>query len=320
MTTERHEQSVAELGTVHTSIEKLVGALISAKRKCEEEESQGSPSEKKIGKFRVEIAGNERKLTDLRQLRCERAQEELAVRYLGIEQKLEQERGAREGMALEESSVTGQLAAIQEKIEAFDCKPSWELNTLRKNLRQVVVEPLKRELETKLAAAEAGLNQARQQANDLASQLEMVRSQLSASGTQEGALKGELEKLLGQGETHHRIVQGSPAEIRAALRADPGLTVDRWAAEKLIHKWEEGFTEVLDRSGFLQPDQVVTFVVTDAVIVFWFDTGEVAGSEIMWATAPDHVWSKSHEGLALKLTAESLEQKRAAQAAQPVGV
>jgi hypothetical protein len=67
MTTEKLELVQAELCTVHTSIEKLVGALISAKRKCDEEESQGSPSEKKIGKFRVEIAGNERKLTDLRQ-------------------------------------------------------------------------------------------------------------------------------------------------------------------------------------------------------------------------------------------------------------
>ncbi len=319
MTNEKLEVAQAELITVHTSIEKLVGALISAKRKCEEEESQGNPSEKKIGKFRVEIAGNERKLTDLRQLRCERAQEELALRYLGIEQRLEQERGASEGMALEESSVTGQLAAIQEKIEAFDCKPSWELTTLRKNLSRMVVEPLKRELEMKLAAAEAGLNQARQQANDLSSQLETIRSQLSASGTQEVALKAELKKLLVQGETHHRVVQGSPAEIRAALKADPGLTADRWAAEKLLQQWENGFTEVLDRSDFLEPDQVVTFVVDDAVIAFWFDTGEVAGSEIMWATAPDHVWSKSHRGLSLKLSRESLEAKRAA-AGQTVAV
>jgi hypothetical protein len=76
--------------------------------------------------------------------------------------------------------------------------------------------------------------------------------------------------------------------------------------------------EVLDQTDFLQPDQVVAFVVTDAVIAYWFDTGEVAGSEIMWATAPDHVWSKSHHGLSLKLTAESLELKRRAQEAQPV--
>lgn len=320
MTSEKLEVVQAELCTVHVSIEKLVSVLISAKRKCEEEESQGSPSEKKIGKFRVEIAGDERKLADLRQLRCERAQQELALRYLGIEQRFEQERGAREGMALEESNVTGQLAAIQAKIEAFDCKPSWELTTLRQNLSRVVVGPLKRELETKLAAAEAGLNQARQQADDLASQLETVRSQLSASGTQEAALKAELEKLLVQGETHHRVIQGSPQQIRAVLKADPGLTVDRWAAEKLIRKWEEGFVEVLNQSDFLQPDQVLTFVVDDAVIAYWFDSGEVAGSEIMWATAPDHVWSKSHRGLSLKLMAETLELKRRAQEAQPVGV
>ncbi len=311
MTNEKLEAVQAELITVHTSIEKLVGALNSAARKCEQDENY---------KLRVEIKANQGKVADLQKMRCQLAQQELALRYLELEQKLEQERAAREAMALQESSVTGQLAAMQAKIEAFDCKPSWELTTLRKNLSRVVVEPLKRELEAKLAAAEAELNQARQQADDLASQLETVRSQISDSGTQEVALKAELEKLLALGETHHRVVQGSPAEIRAVLREDSRIVVDRWQAEKLIRKWEEGFVEVLDQTDFLQPDQVVAFVVTDAVIAFWFDTGEVAGSEIMWATAPDHVWSKSHRGLSLKLTAETLELKRRAQEAQPVTV
>ncbi len=319
MTSEKLEVLERELNTVHSTTEKLVAALGSAKRKFEEEENHSSPSEKKIGKLRMEIRGNERKLADLQTLRCQLAQEGLACRYLDIERRQEEERAARAQLSEKEKLFSAQFATAQEKIEAFYRKPSWELNTLRKNLRRMVVEPLKRELEAKLAAAEAELNQARQQADDLASQLETVRSQLSDSGTQEVALKAELEKLLALAETHHRVIQGSPQQIRAALRADPGLTVDRWAAEKLIRKWEEGFVEVLDQTDFLQPDQVVTFVVTDAVIVFWFDTGEVAGSEIMWATAPDHVWSKSHEGLSLKLTAESLEQKRAAQAAQPVG-
>jgi chromosome segregation ATPase len=320
MMNEKVEVVQAELITVHTSIEKLVGALISAKRKCEEEENRTDPSEKKIGKFRVEIAGNERKLTDLRQLRCERAQEELACRYLEVEQRLEQERGAREGMVLQESSVTGQLAAIQEKIGAFDCAPSWQLLRLTQQTKRIVVGPLRRALEVKLAAAEAGLNQARQQADDLASQLQAIRSQLSNSSTQEAALKAELEKLLVEGETHHRVIRGSPQEIRAVLREDSRIVVDRWGVEKLLQQFEKGFTEAFDRSFHLEAPKVLTFVVQDVSIAFWADTGEIAGSDIQHATSGDDVWPKSHPGLSFDLERERLERKRNHLAAQPVAV
>ena len=309
MTNEKLEVAQAELCTVHTSIEKLVGALISATRKCKEDEDH---------KLRVEIKANQGKVADLQKMRCQLAEEEVALRYLEIEQRVEQECGAREGMVLQESSVTGQLVAIQEKITAFDCAPSWQLSGLVQQVKKIVPGPLRRALETKLAAEQQAHQAAVDQAATLEGQLKTVKGELSDSATQEVTLKGELEKLLVQGESHHRVIRGSPQQIRAALKADPGLTVDRWAAEKLIRKWEEGFVEVLNQNDYLQPDQVLTFVVDDAVIVFWFDTGEVAGSEIMWATAPDHVWSKGHEGLALKFTAESLELKRAAAAAQPV--
>ncbi len=311
MTHEKLELVQAELCTVHTSIEKLVGALNSATRKCEQDENH---------KLRVEIKANQGKVADLQKMRCQLAQQEFALRYLELEQRLEQERGAREGIVLQESSVTGQLVAIQEKITAFDCAPSWQLSRLAQQTKRMVSGPLRRALEVKLAAEQQAHQAAVDQAVMLEGQLNTVKGELSESATREAVLKGELEKLLAQGETYHRVVQGSPQQIRAALRADPGLTVDRWAAEKLIRKWEEGLVEVLDQTDFLQPDQAVAFVVTEAVIAFWFDTGEVAGSEIMWATAPDHIWSKSHEGLSLKLTAESLELKRAAAAAQPVGV
>jgi hypothetical protein len=309
MTNEKLEVAQAELGTVHTSIEKLVGVLISAKRKCEQDENH---------KLRVEIKANQGKVADLQKMHCQLAQQELALRYLELEQRLEQERGTREGMVLQESSVTSQLAAIQAKITAFDCAPSWQLSGLVRQVKKIVAGPLRRALETKLAAEQQAHQAAVDQAVMLEGQLKTVKGELSESATQEVALKAELEKLLALGETHHRVIRGSPQEIRAVLREDSRIVVDRWAAEKLICKWEEGFVEVLDQTDFLQPDQVVAFVVTDAVIAYWFDTGEVAGSEIMWATAPDHVWSKSHHGLSLKLTAESLELKRRAQEAQPV--
>ncbi len=77
---------------------------------------------------------------------------------------------------------------------------------------------------------------------------------------------------------------------------------------------------MLDRSFYLEPDQVVTFAVQDAVIVYWFDTGELAGSEILQAASGSTTWSKSPRGLSFNLTREALEQERAALAAQPVSV
>jgi hypothetical protein len=183
----------------------------------------------------------------------------------------------------------------------------------------VVVEPLKRELETKLAAAEAGLNQARQQADDLASQLETVRSQLSESGTQEVALKAELEKILALGESHYRQLTGSLQEIRTAL-ADPCVTVDRWAAEKLLQGWARGFTETLGASGtYGDVLRTIKFEVREATILWWFDTGEVAGSVINSAMGDGEVWPKGRN-VPLELEREALEAQRAAVGTQAVAV
>ena len=310
MTNEKFEVVQAELCTVHSTTEKLVAALGSATRKCEQQENH---------KLRLEIKANQAKLADLQKMRCQLAEQELALRYLELEQKIEEELANREAMALQESSLTGQLVAIRDKIAAMDCAPTWQLSRLTQQAKKIVPGPLRRGLEAKLDAQQQVYQAAVDQAAELESQLKMVKGELSASGTREDALRAELKKLLVQAETHHRVVQGSPQQIRAALKADPGLTVDRWQAEKLLQQWERGFVEVLDRSLYLESDQVINFAVENAAIAFWFDTGEVVGSEIMWAAAGDTIWSKSHEGLSLKLTAETLEAKRTAAEAQPVG-
>ncbi len=318
MTNEKLEVAQAELCTVHTSIEKLVGALISAKRKCGEEENSGSPSEKKVGRFRVEISGNKRKLADLQKLRCRLAEGEIAARYLGLEQQLEEELGAREGMALQESSVTSQLAAIQEKIKAFNCAPSWQLLRLTQQVNRLVAGPLRREVEVKLAAQQQACQAAVDQAAELESQLDTIKGQLSESSAREATLKAELKQLLGQSETHHRVIRGSPQEIRAVLREDSRIVVDRWGVEKLLQQFEKGFTEVFDRSFHLEAPKVLTFVVQDVSIAFWADTGEIAGSDIQHATSGDDVWPKSHPGLSFDLERERLERKRNHLEAQPV--
>ena len=318
MTNEKLEVVQAELGTVHTSIEKLVGALISAKRKCEEEESHSNPSEKKIGKLRMEIRGNEHKLADLQQLRCERAQEKLAADYFEIQQELEQVRGAREGMVLQESSVTRQLAAMQDKIAAMDCAPSWQLSRLTQQVKKTVSGPLRRALEVKLAAEQQAHQAAVDQAAELESQLKTVKGELSDSGTREVALKAELGKILALGETHYRQLTGSLQEIRTAL-ADPCVTVDRWAAEKLLQGWARGFTETLGASGaYGDVLRTIKFEVQEATILYWFDTGEVAGSVINSAMGDGEIWPKGRN-VPLELEREALEAQRTA-AGQPVAV
>ncbi len=311
MTSEKLDVVQAELCTVHTSIEKLVGALISATRKCEREEDR---------KLRVEIKANQGKVADLQKMRCQLAQQELACRYLGIEEKLEQERGAREAMVLQESSVTSQLAAIQDKITAFDCDPTWQLSRLTQQVKKIVPGPLRRALEAKLAAEQQAHQAAVDQAATLESQLKTVKGELSESATQETVLKGELEKLLALGETHHRVIRGSPQEIRAVLREDSRIVVDRWGVEKLLQQWEKGFTEVFDRSFHLEAPKVLTFVVQEVSIAFWADTGGIAASDIQHATSGDDVWPKSHPGLSFDLERERLERKRNHLAAQPVTV
>lgn len=321
MTNEKFELVQAELCTVHGTINKLVEAMISAKRKCGEEENSGSPSEKKVGRFRVEISGNKRKLADLQKLRCRLAEEEIAARYLGLEQQLEEELGAREGMALQESSVTSQLAAIREKIKAFDCAPSWQLLRLTQQVNRLVAGPLRREVEVKLAAQQQAYQAAVDQAAELESQLDTIKGQLSESSAREATLKAELKQLLGQSETHHRVIRGSPQEIRATLRKDQYITVDRWAAEELLQRLEKSFTETFARDFYLEAPKVLTFVVQDITIVFWADTGEVAGSEIQHAVSSNgEVWPKSHPGLSFELERERLEPKRDHLAAQPVGI
>ena len=320
MTNEKLEVHARELGNIHSTIEKLVAALVSTMRRCEQEENDASPSERKVGKLRMEICASEHKLTDLQKFRCERAQEGLALRYLELKQRLEEELANREAMALQESSISSQLVAIQEKITAFDCDPSWQLSRLTQQTKRIVVGPLRRALDIKLDAMQQAHRAAVNQAAELESQLNTIKGELSESGTREAVLKGELKKLLAEGETEHRVIRGGPQQLRAALKADPGLTVDRWQAEQLLQQWEKGFVEVLDRGLHLEAPQVVNFAVEDAAIAFWFDTGEVAGSEILWAAAGDTIWSKSHRGLPLNLMAETLEAKRAAAEAQPVGV
>ena len=311
MATEKLEVVQAELGTVHTSIEKLVGVLLSATRKCEREENH---------KLRVEIKTNQGKVADLQKMRCQLAQEQVALRYLEIEQKVEEEHANQEEMALQESSVTGQLAAIEEKITAFDCAPDWQLSRLTQQVKKTVSGPLRRALEVKLGAEQQDHQAAVDQAVILEGQLKTVKGELSESATREAVLKGELEKLLVQGETHHRVIRGSPQQIRAALRADSRIVVDRWGVEKLPQQWEKGFTEVFDRTFHLEAPKVLTFVVQDVSIAFWADTGEIGGSDIQHATSGDDVWPKSHPGLSFDLEREHLERKRNHLAAQPVAV
>jgi hypothetical protein len=184
----------------------------------------------------------------------------------------------------------------------------------------MVSGPLRRALEVKLAAEQQAHQAAVDQAVMLEGQLNTVKGELSDSGTQEAALRGELEKLLVQGETYHRLIQGSPQEIRAVLREDSRIVVDRWGVEKLLQQFEKGFTEVFDRSFYLEAPKVLTFVVQDVSIAFWADTGEIAGSDIQHATSGDDVWPKSHPGLSFDLERERLERKRNHLGAQPVGV
>ncbi len=319
MPSEKLEVLERELSTVHTSIEKLIAALISAKRKSEQEENYSNPSRKKIGKLRMEIRANESKLADLQQLRCRLAQEELAARYLEIQQELEQVRGAREGMLLQESSVTGQLVAIQEKITAFDWAPSWQLSRLTQQAKRMVSGPLRRALEIKLAAEQQAHQVAVDQAAALESQLKTVKGDLSKSGSRETNLKAELEKILALGETHYRMVAGSPQEIRVALR-DPRLTVHRFAAEDLLQNWQKGFTETLGGSGAYGDEiRTLTFKVESAGIFYWNDTGEIAGSVIFKAMAGNQIWPKSGD-VPLNLMREALEDKRSQLAGQPVGI
>lgn len=309
MKTEKHEQLVAELGTVHTSIEKLVAALGLATRKCEQQENH---------KLRLEINANQGKVADLQKLRCQLAQEQVAARYLEIEQKVEEERANQEGMALEESSVIDQLAAIQEKMTAFDCAPSWQLKRLTQQTKRIVVGPLRRALEVKLAAEQQAHQAAVDQANELESQLETIKGELSDSGTREAALKAELEKILALCETHYRLLRGSLQEIRTAL-ADPCITVDRWAAEKLLQIWAKSFSETLGGSGCYGDEiEILTFKVESAGIFYWNDTGEIADSIIFKAMAGNQIWPKSGD-VPFKLEQGALEQKRAAQQSQPVG-
>ena len=317
MLSEKQQTLEVELSIVHTSIEKLVGLLISTTQKCKQEESHSSPSEKKIDKFRVEITGNKRKLADLQQLRCQLAQERVAACYLELEQRLEQERAALEGMVLQELSLTGQQAAIQVKIEAFDCAPSWQLSRLTQQTKHMVPGPLRRALEVKLDAQQQAHQAALDQAAELEAQLKSIKGELSDSGTREVALKAELERILMLAETHYRLLRGNLEEIRTAL-ADPCITVDRWAAEKLLQIWANSFSDTLGGSGAYGDEiEILTFKVESAGIFYWNDTGEIADSMIFKAMAGNQIWPKSGD-VPFKLERGALEQKRAVQARQPV--
>ena len=313
MTNEKLEVAQAELCSIHHSIEKLVGALNSATRKCERGEDH---------KLRVEIKANQGKVADLQKLRCQLAQEQVAARYVEIQEELEQERATREEMALQESSVTGQLASIGEKIRAFDRAPSWQLSRLTQQAKRTVPGPLRRALEVKLAAEEQAHQAALNQASELESQLHAIRNEVSQSDTREANLKVELEKILAVGQSHYRMVAGSLEEICAALR-DPRLTVDRWAAEELLRNWQKGFQETLGLSGAYGDEmRTLTFQVESAGILYWNDTGEIADSLIFSAKAGTEIWPKSVStgNLPLKLTQEALEEKRAAMGTQAVAV
>ncbi len=132
-------------------------------------------------------------------------------------------------------------------------------------------------------------------------------------------MKAELEKILALGETHYRLLRGSLQEICTAL-ADPCVTVDRWLAEKLLQGWEKGFTETLGSVALYgDPLRTIKFEVREATIVYWFDTGEIAGSVINSAMGDGQIWPKGGN-IPVKLEREVLELNRSQLAAQPVGV
>lgn len=323
MASEKHEQVVAELCTVHRSIEKSIKALISAKRICEQEENHSSPSDRKIGKLRVEIRANESKLADLLKLQCQLAQEELAGRYVESQQNLEQQQIARAKLSEQEEVLSSQLAAVQEKIAKMDGPPEWRLTELTRQAARIIAGPLKRELEANLGVAQAALNQARQQMSELEGRLEEIRGEIPKSATREAALKAELQRLLAQGESHFRMLgPGSLAEIRVAA-SDFRVTINRQGLEELLQRWERGFTELMGGTAYgSDPKRFLTFRVEYGAVFYWADTGELADDVVFEAKAGSEVWPKQFEAVLfdVNLVRERLELKRAAAEAQPVAV
>ena len=261
----------------------------------------------KIGQARRAVKQLTIRLTDQQRQWRKLAQEEIAARYVLAEEEHRQVRLACEEFQTQQEILTTRLEVAQQQLARTEAR----LNEQGARGRRLMVGPLKTYVESKAKDALAVVRKAGKKVKELETEFAQVKSQREQATARLAFLTARLEETLALGESHLRVLSGSPEKIRAQLD-DPHVTVDRLALEELLVKWNAGFTERMQ--DHLAPARNVTFYVRTVNVYYWADTGAIAATAILGCDdGRSTEWPRSlkHANFSESGTRRELEASRA---------
>lgn len=248
-----------QLAQLRAELEKLEAETVG--------ETNHNQQAQRVGELRLEVRRKEDGLAKLRQQWCDLAEEEIALRYGVLEKQLAHGTEAVGKLQQEEAPLLKQLAEAETRRAEAEARKA----TAEERQRHLVPGALQRYLAAAVRTAGYRVGAERREVEQRGEQLEHLRTRLAAAQGRTAACQAKLAKVLALGRSHLRELNGSPAEIRAALES-PYCCVERVAVEKVLAEWEAGFKEV----RLSDPTDAITYHVKQGRIYYWADTGAVA--------------------------------------------
>jgi hypothetical protein len=269
----KHSECQAGLQQLHQATGAARGQLAGLRAELEklETEAAGETNHnrqaQRVGELRLEVRRKEDGLEEMRRQWCSLAEEEIALRYGVLEKQLAHGTEAVGKLQQEEAPLLKKLAEAEARRAEAEARKA----TAEERQRQVLPGALQRYLRDAVRTAGYRVGAERREAEQRGEQLEHVRSRLAAAQGRTAACQAKLAEVLALSRSHLRELNGSPAEIRAALKS-PYCCVGRVAIEKVLAEWEAGFKEV----RLHDPTYTITYHVKQGRIYYWADTGAVA--------------------------------------------
>ena len=218
-------------------------------------ETNHNQQAQRVGELRLEVRRKEDGLEEMRRQWCSLAEEEIALRYGVLEKQLAHGMEAVGKLRQEEAPLLKKLAEAEARRAEAEARTA----TAEERQRQVVPGTLQRYLRDAVRTAGYRVGAERREAEQRGEQLEHVRSRLAAAHGRTAACQAQLAEVLALGRSHLRELNGSPAEIRAALESSY-CCVGRAAVEKVLAEWEAGFKEV----RLSDPTDAITYQLKEA--------------------------------------------------------
>ncbi len=269
----KHSECQAGLQQLHQATgaaREQVAGLRKELEKLEAEpagETNHNQQAQQVGELRLEVRRKEDGLEEMGRQWCGLAEEEIALRYGVLEKQLAHGTEAVGKLQQEEAPLLKQLAEAETRRAEAEARKA----TAEERQRQVLPGALQRYLRDAVRTAGYRVGAERREVDQRGEQLEHLRTRLAAAQGRTAACQAKLAEVLALSRSHLRELNGSPAEIRAALES-PYCCVGRVAVEKVLAEWEAGFKEV----RLSDPTDAITYHVKQGRIYYWADTGAVA--------------------------------------------